>query len=125
MGEHVYRKIKFYSMLGLGRYKHERKSEAYSLQEFSKIYADKIYFFCNYPSYKEFAKAIKSNGLCLTTRYNTVFYLRKIKELLGIKTDFIYKSNFSSYLAFHILKYVASISFVLIKGHYSQYSDRK
>lgn len=121
----IYRKVKFYTSLGFGLYRKEKKKYGYNKEYFSRVWADKIYHFCNYQSYAELGKAAKDNHLCLTTRFTGEFYWRKFKEILGFKTAFIYKNKPSSKIIFFFLKYIAGVSIVLYKGEYSKYQKTK
>jgi len=117
----IYRKVKFYSKFGLGRYKTEKQNFNNDIIYFSKVWADKMYHYCNYQTYPEISKVIKKNKLCFTTRFTSNYYLRKSREILGMKPDFYYKSYVSSKIAFYLFKYVSSISLVLYKDEYSKY----
>jgi SAM-dependent methyltransferase len=117
----IYRKVKFYSRIGLGVFKKEKKLYGNDMDYFSKVWADKIYHFCNYQTYGELCKAAKNNHLCITTRFTFQYYFRKFKELLGRKPDLIYKHKASSKIIFFFLKYISGISIVLYKGEYSKY----
>ena len=117
----IYRKVKFYTSMGFGIYRSQKKDYNYDKDYFSKVWADKIYHYCNYQSYADLSKAAKSSHLCLTTRFTTQYYSRKLREILGIKNTFIYKNKPSSKISFFFLKYIAGISIVLYKGEYSKY----
>jgi SAM-dependent methyltransferase len=117
----IYRKVKFYSSFGIGIYRKQKKEYGYDKDYFSKVWADKIYHYCNYISYSEISKIIKDNHFSLTTRFSYQYYRRKFRELLGIKTDFIYKNRPSSKVIFFLIKHIAGISLVLYKGEYSKY----
>ncbi len=117
----IYRKIKFYSRLGLGRYRTEKNSYNHDVIFFSKVWADKIYHYCNYQTYPEISKAVKKNKLCLTTRFTFHYYWRKAIEIIGIKPDFYYNNYVSSKMIFYFLKHISGISIVLYKGEYSKY----
>ncbi len=117
----IYRKVKFYSGIGFGIYRKQKKEYGYNKDQFSKVWADKIYHYCNYQSYADLSKAAKSSHLCLTTRFTTQYYSRKLREILGLKNTFIYKNKPSSKISFFFLKYISGISIVLYKGEYSQY----
>lgn len=117
----IYRKIKFYSKLGLGRYRTEKHIYNHDVNYFSKIWADKIYHYCNYQSYPEISKAVKKNKLCLTTRFTFGYYSRRIREIMGIYSDFYYKKYVSSKMIFYFLKHISGITIVLYKGEYSKY----
>jgi SAM-dependent methyltransferase len=118
----IYKKIKFYSKVGLGIvYQKEKKDYNNNLDHFSRVWADKIYHYCNYPTYKELSKSAKKNHLCITTRFTFDFYRRKIKEILGIEDDLIYKNKASSKITFFFLKRISGVSIVIYKGEYSTY----
>lgn len=117
----IYRKVKFYSSLGLGLYKKEKQLYNNDLNNFSRVWADKIYHFCNYPSYAELGKAVKNNNLCLTTRYTYHYYWRKLNEIFGKKPPLIYNKTVSSKVMFYLLKHISGVSIVLYKGEYSKY----
>jgi len=117
----IYRNVKFYSGIGLGVYSKQKKEYNYDMDYFSKVWADKIYHFCNYQSYAELSRVAKSNHLCLTTRFTFYYYWRKLKEKLRFNPDFIYKNKPSSKIIFYFLKYVSGVSIVLYKGEYSKY----
>jgi len=117
----IYRKVKFYTRIGIGAYNREKKNYDYDVDHFSRVWADKIYHYCNYPSYTELSKAAKTNHLCLTTRFTFQFYWRKFREIFGLKPDLIYKNKSSSKIIFFFLKYIAGVSIVLYKGEYSKY----
>lgn len=117
----IYRKVKFYSKLGLGRYRTEKSIYNQNVTFFSKVWADKIYHFCNYQTYREISKAVKKNRLCLTTRFTFNYYWRKLNETMGIVPDFYYDNNVSSKMIFYFLKHISGISIVLFKGEYSKY----
>ena len=118
----MYHKVKFYTRIGLGAYRKQKKHYSYDIDYFSKVWADKIYHYCNYPSYAELSKAAKNNHLCLTTRFTFQYYWRKLREILGIKPDLIYKNKSSSKIIFFFLKYISGVSIVLYKGEYSKYN---
>lgn len=117
----IYRKVKFYSRIGLGRYKKEKHLYNNDIDCFSRVWADKIYHFCNYLSYKDLAYYVKKNNLCLTTRYTYHYYWRKLKEVAGQKPDFLYPNMTSSKIIFYFLKYASGVSIVLYKGEYAKY----
>ena len=118
----IYKKIKFYSKVGLGIvYQKEKRDYNNNLDHFSRVWADKIYHYCNYPTYKELSKSAKKNHLCITTRFTFDFYRRKIKEILGIEDDLIYKNKASSKITFFFLKRISGVSIVIYKGEYSTY----
>lgn len=117
----IYSKIKFYSQLGLGVYPKTKKDFDNNLDNFARVWADKIYHYCNYKTYKELASSAKKAHLCITTRFTFDFYIRKLRESLGIKQPFIYKNRKSSKVAFYFLKHISSVSLVLFKGEYSSY----
>jgi hypothetical protein len=117
----IYRKVKFYSRLGFGRYRTEKKSYNHDIILFSKVWADKIYHYCNYQTYREISKAAKKNKLCLTTRFTFHYYWRKMREIIGIKPNFHYNNYVSSKIIFYFFKHISGISIVLYKGEYSQY----
>lgn len=117
----IYRKVKFYSKFGFGRYRKEKSNYNNDLILFSKVWADKIYHYCNYQSYNEISKAIKKNKLCLTTRFTFNYYSRKLKELTGIRPNFYYDNYISSKMIFYLFKHISGISIVLFKEEYSKY----
>jgi SAM-dependent methyltransferase len=117
----IYRKVRFYSRLRLGVFQKEKNKYRNSIDYFSRVWADKIYHYCNYQTYSELCKAAKNNHLCITTRFTFNYYSRKFRELLGFKPDLIYKNNPSSKIVFFFLKYISGISIVLYKGEYSKY----
>ncbi len=117
----IYRKVKFYSKIGIGRYRAEKKLYNNDVNLFSKVWADKIYHYCNYLTYREIAKAVKKNKLCLTTRFTYHYYRRKLREISGGRPSFYYKNNISSRRIFFLLKHVSGITIVLFKGEYSKY----
>lgn len=107
----TYKFIYFFSSLGIGKYKKEL-----NIREYTEAHTDYMFFFCNYPAYKYFARIVKQNGFRLTTRFCANFYKRKLNEVLGLKNNFIYDySRSSSTLSFHFLKYVSSVTFILEK----------
>ena len=117
----IYRKVRFYTRAGFGSYRKNKKKYGYNKDYFSRVWADKIYHYCNYQTYAELSKAAKDNHLCLTTRFTDQYYWRKFKEILGFKPGFIYKNKPSSKIIFFFLKYIAGVSIVLYKGEYSKY----
>ncbi len=118
----IYKKVKFYSGLGLNIiYNREKQIYNYDIDHFSRVWADKIYHFCNYQTFKELSKSAKKNHLCITTRYTFNYYKRKFQEILGLKTDLIYKDQPSSKILFFFLKFISGISIVLYKDQYSSY----
>lgn len=118
----IYKRVKFYSRIGLGKiYNREKDIYNNDLDYFSKVWADKIYHFCNYQTYNELTKAVKKNHLNLTTQFTFDFYKRKIKEIFGVKPNLIYYKRPSSKLIFFFLKRISGVSFVLYKGEYSKY----
>lgn len=117
----IYRKVKFYSRLGFGRYRREKQTFNNDIDYFSKVWADKIYNYCNYQTYAEISKAVKKNKLCLTTRFTSHYYSRKFREITGMKPDFYYKKYVSSTAAFYLLKHISGIVIVLYKDEYSKY----
>jgi SAM-dependent methyltransferase len=117
----IYRKVKFYSKLGFGRYRTEKQIYNNDVSYFSKVWADKIYHYCNYQSYQEISKAIKNSKLCLTTRFTFNYYSRKFREIIGFRPDFYYKNHASSKIIFYLFKHVSGICLVLFKGEYSKY----
>lgn len=117
----IYRMVKFFSSLNLGLYKKEKNFYNNDLKYFSRVWADKIYHYCNYQSYAELSKVIKNNNLCLTTRYTYHYYWRKFNEILGRKPDLIFKETVSSKTLFFLLKHISGVSIVLYKGEYSKY----
>lgn len=121
----IYRKVKFYTRLGFGVYYKNKKDYNNDVDYFSRVWADKIYHFCNYPTYAELSKAAKNNHLCITTRFTFEFYWRKLKEMAGVKQAFIYKNKSSSKILFFFLRYISGVSIVLYKGEYSTYLINK
>ncbi len=117
----IYRKVKFYSKLGLGRYRTEKRIYNNDVTFYSKVWADKIYHYCNYQTYQEISKAVKKNKLCLTTRFTFGYYWRRFRELMGARPDFYYNNYVSSKMIFYFFKHISSISIVLYKGEYSKY----
>lgn len=118
----IYKKVKFYTKIGLGKvYAKNKKDYNNDIDSFSRIWADKIYHFCNYQSYKELSKSVKKNHLCMTTRFTYNYYKRKLSEIIGKKPDFIYKYVPSSKITFFLLKYISGITIVLYKNEYSKY----
>jgi|GEM_PF-562606 len=117
----IYRKVKFYSSLGFGRYRWEKKDFNHDVRYFSRIWADKIYHYCNYQSYADISKAVKRNKLTLTTRFTFSYYWRKLKEVMGFRPDFIYRKYVSSGKAFYLLKHISGISLVFYKNEYAKY----
>ncbi len=119
----IYSKVKFYSSLNLGIYRKQKKEYNNDLDYFSRVWADKIYHYCNYPSYADLNKTTKQNHLCLTTRYTFHYYWRKFREVIGLKPDFIYNNKPSSSIIYFFLKHISGISIVLYKGEYSKYNQ--
>lgn len=117
----VFRKIRFYTRAGFGIYRKQKKDFGYNKDYFSRVWADKIYHYCNYQTYAELSKAAKDNHLCVTTRFTFQFYWRKLMEIFGIKIGFIYGYKPSSKISFFFLKYIAGVSIVLYKGEYARY----
>lgn len=121
----IFRKIRFYTRAGFGIYRKQKKDFEYNKDYFSRVWADKIYHYCNYQTFAELSKAAKDNHLCLTTRFTFQFYWRKFTEILGIRIGFIYGYKPSSKIIFFFLKYIAGVSIVLYKGEYSKYQIPK
>lgn len=117
----IYRKVKFYSKLGLGLYRKEKHLYRNDVDFFSKVWADKIYHYCNYPSYAQISKAAKDNHLCITSRFTGQFYQRKFFEILGVKRKFSYRYTSSSKILFFFLKRISGVCFTMYKGEYSMY----
>lgn len=117
----IYHKIKFYTKLGFGVYKKDKQQYNNSIHQFSRVWADKIYHYCNYQTYEELSKVIKKNNLCFTTRFTYDFYRKKVMELAGAKGEFFYKNRGSSKVWFFFLKRISGVSIVLYKGEYSSY----
>lgn len=107
----TYNFIRFCSILGFGKYKKEL-----SISEFTEAHTDYMFFFCNYPTYRYFARMTKQNGFRLTTKFSFNFYKRKLKEILRLENEFQYDYfRSSSVFSFHILKYISSVTFILEK----------
>lgn len=117
----IYRKVKFYSKLRIGRYRTEKRIYNNDVTFYSKVWADKIYHYCNYQTYQEISKSIKKNKLCLTTRFTFGYYWRRFREVMGVMPDFYYNNYVSSKMIFYFFKHISSISIVLYKGEYSKY----
>ncbi|MEP6674206.1 MAG: methyltransferase domain-containing protein [Ferruginibacter sp.] len=120
----MYRMVKFYSRLNLGIWRKTKKEYNNDLDHFSRVWADKIYHYCNYQSYAELTKAARKNHLCLTPRFTLNFYTRKLKEITGNKSDMYYPNRPSSKVLFFFLKYLSSVTLVLYKGEYAQYGKK-
>lgn len=121
----LYKKIKFYSRLGFGSYRKEKKSYNGDLDLFSRVWADKIYHYCNYPSFSQLTKAAKENHLCITPRFTFYYYKRKFQELLGSKEDFLYENKPSSKVLFFLFKRISGVSIIMYKGEYSMYNRKE
>ena len=118
----IYKSVRFYSRIGLGkRYNKNKNLYNNDLNYFSKVWADKIYHYCNYPTYNELTKSVKKNHLALTTQFTFSFYVRKFKEIFGGKPNLVYRQQPSSRLTFFFLKRISGVSFVIYKGEYSKY----
>jgi hypothetical protein len=105
----------------MGRYRFEKKDYNNNVDQYARVWADKLFHYCNYQTYAELSKAIKTNHLCQTTRFTSYYYSRKLKEIFGKKARLIYPYRSSSKIKFHFLKYVSGITIVLYKGEYSGY----
>ena len=120
----LYKRIKFYSILGFGRYRKEKKMHNGNIDLFSRLWADKIYHYCNYPSFSELSRVAKNNHLCITPRFTYYYYKRKFQEILGIKEDFIHKNKPSSQILFFLLKHLSGVCIIMYKGEYSLYNEK-
>jgi SAM-dependent methyltransferase len=120
--ESIYRKIRFYTKLGISiRYNKEKYLYKNDKNQFSKIWADKIYHYCNYKNVKEISSIAKKNHLCFTSKFTFNYYFRKFSEVFGLKPDFEYTNKKSSKLIFFFCKHITGVSVVLYKGEYSTY----
>lgn len=118
----IYKKIKFYTKLGVSvRYNREKYVYNNDKDQFSRIWADKIYHYCNYQNFKELSKSTKKSHLSITTRFTFNFYWSKFRETLGIKPDLIFKNGPSSRILFFFCKHITGVSIILYKGEYSTY----
>lgn len=118
----IYKHVKFLSRIGLGSYKKEKSKFNNDVELFSRVWADKLYHYCNYKTYKEIAGIAKDNHLCITPRFTLSMYKRKFWELCGKKIDFNYQNKPSSGFLFYFLKRISGVCFVMYKGEYSGYN---
>lgn len=121
----IYTHVKMLSRIGLGSYRKHKKRYNNDLDFFSRVWADKLYHYCNYKSYREIAEHAKNNNLCITSRFTFSLYKRKLMETLGRRVGFHYKNKTSSGFLFFFLKRISGICLVLFKGEYSTYSTER
>ena len=120
-----YKLIKLLSSLGLGIYKSKKKEYDNDLDFFSRIWADKLYHYCNYRRFSELADTAKKNHLCITNRFTFFYYRRKLQEFFGKEVGFLYKNKPASSFLFFFLKRLSGICLVMYKGEYSTYNTLK
>jgi hypothetical protein len=68
----IYRKVKFYSRLGIGIYRSQKKEYNYDVDQFSRVWADKIYHYCNYQYYADLVKSTKKSFVYYDPIYSLV-----------------------------------------------------
>lgn len=119
----MYRRIKFFSRLGIGVFKKEKSKFNNDINFFSRVWADKLYHYCNYKSFREFSEFAKDNHLCITTRFTYDYYRRRGLEILGFRPKFVYKYRPSSSFLFFFLKRISGICLTMYNGEYSSYRE--
>ena len=110
--------IRFMSMLGIGKYRAQKKATNCSLDEYSERHADYIYFWTNYSSEKETIRFARNNGMRADFRFSLEFYAAKVRTLVGLPNLYRYKYRESTMLdaaIVKLLKYISSVTLVCKK----------
>jgi len=110
--------IKFFSRLGLGKYKSHSSESGISLDEYAERHADYMHYFTNYISYNEALKLAKKHRLRISFRYTLELYIRKFTTMLSLNPKYEYekkRSIFIDWLSLLVLKYISIVTLFLEK----------
>ena len=104
--------IRTLSTLGFGKYCQHKREYGCSLEQYAEEHADYLNRLVHYVSYAECLRLCKNAGLRMSLKYTPGFYVRKMRQMLGLKRSYEYSnadsfwSNMSSLLFFRFLSCV-------------------
>jgi SAM-dependent methyltransferase len=110
--------IRACSRIGLGKFRHHRRTTGVSLDDFVDRHADLMHYFTNYLTQREIMKLAKRQRLRVSFRYTQGFYTNKLRAMVGLPADLVYRRKRSAivdWTATIVLRYVQGVTLLLEK----------
>jgi len=119
----LYNFIRFFSLLGFGKYREIRKIKGLSISEYAISQADYLVSKANYLSRKEFLSLCKGLDLKVSYNYSAQFVYKIFRSKLTSDEIFMYKKQGYRFLDYFIsvfIKYFKSIPVFIEKTKYAE-----
>ena len=114
----MYAYIRMMSALGIGKFKHEKKSTGVDLETYSERHADYLFHWTSYSSEAEALQYARKHFMRADFRFSMEFYTAKLRQILGQKARVSYtfrSRSFRDAVLIKILRYLSSVTLVTEK----------
>ena len=100
------------SVLGLGKYRTQKRDNRSTISTYSERHADYIYFLTSYSSESATLNSARKAGMRASFEFTSMFYWQKIRKILGLALIERYKrgNGINSAFAVKVLRYVSSVT---------------